>query len=276
MLSQNNDDDDDNNEEKEEQHQQFLHETTSLQRRCIKSLATSNWSGKENDVELVCGSAGKLTQIITPIVVEELLIESVISGRKLGTKLYALQAEVQVVKQLRIDENNKTHEQIRTLKVDLLKAKKKQYQLAKAVDDEVMKRKLAERILVKFDSKLEEEKKRLYSMKAKLEAKLEEEKKRSYDLDIRFRALELLQRKKENDREILELTCTETITRLDVMSSQDEWWNNACGSVMSPLILMFSTMSDRRECEKIKAMLQQVVEDQLSKKSKNMRERERE
>merc|ERR1712194_452949 len=138
-----------------------------------------------------------------------------------------------------------------------------------------MKRKLAERILVKFDSKLDEENKRSYSMNAKLEAKLEEEKKQSDDLDIRCRALELSQRKKENDREILELTCTETITRLDVMSSQEKFWNNECGSGMSPLMLMFSTMSDRRECEKIKAMVQQVVEDQLNKKKQEKRESER-
>merc|ERR1712238_625778 len=98
---------------------------------------------------------------------------------------------------------------------------------------------------------------------AELEAKLEDEKKRSYSLDLRYRALEFSRRKTENDREMLELTCTETVTRLDAMASQEEWWNNACG-VMSPLILMLSTMSDRRECEKIKAMLQQVVEDPSS------------
>merc|ERR1712238_187090 len=139
---------------------------------------------------------------------EELLIGSVIGERKLGTKLTALQTEVRDNKQVHIDENIKTHEQIRTLKVDLIK----------------------------------------------------EEKKRSYSLDLRYRALEFSRRKTENDREMLELTCTETVTRLDAMASQEEWWNNACG-VMSPLILMLSTMSDRRECEKIKAMLQQVVED---------------
>jgi len=249
------------NEEKQEHHQSSP-KTTSLQRRCIKALATSNWSGEENDVEMLRGS-GRLTQMTTPIVLEELLIESVIGERKLGTKLSALQMKVQVEKQLRIDENNKTEEQIKKLKIDLIKEEQNQYRLTKVLEDEATKREKAERKLSVFDFKLEEEKKKLCLMNAKLEMKLEEEKKRSYSLDLRYRALEFSRRKTESDREMLELTCTEIITRLDAMSSQEEWWNNACG-VMSPLILMLSTMSDRRECEKIKSMLQQVVEDPSS------------
>jgi len=254
------------NEEKEEQPQQHphsvTHKTTSLQRRCIKALASGNWSGAENDVEMLRGT-GKLTQMTTPIVLEELLIGSVIGERKLGTKLTVLQAEVRDNKQVHIDENIKTHEQIRTLKVDLIKEEQKQYRLAKVLEDEATKREAAEKKLVQFDLDLEDEKKKLCKMNAELEAKLEEEKKRSYSLDLRYRALEFSRRKTESDREMLELTCTETVTRLDAMSSQEEWWNNACG-VMSPLILMLSTMSDRRECEKIKHMLQQVVEDPSS------------
>merc|ERR1719148_466466 len=255
------------NEEKEKEEQQqhphsVTHKTTSLQRRCIKALASGNWSGAENDVEMLRGT-GKLTQMTTPIVLEELLIGSVIGERKLGTQLTVLQAEVRDNKQVHIDENIKTHEQIRTLKVDLIKEEQKQYRLAKVLEDEATKREAAERKLVQFDLELEEEKKKLCKMNAELEAKWEEEKKRSYSLDLRYRALEFSRRKTENDREMLELTCTETVTRLDAMASQEEWWNNACG-VMSPLILMLSTMSDRRECEKIKNMLQQVVEDPSS------------
>merc|ERR1712238_60206 len=197
------------------------------------------------------------TQMTTPIVLEELLIGSVIGERKLGTLLTALQEEVRDNKQGHIDEN------IRTLKVDLIKEEQKQYRLAKVLEDEATKREAAERKLVQFDLNLEEEKKKLCKMNAELEAKLEDEKKRSHSLDLRYRALEFSRRKTENDREMLELTCTETVTRLDAMASQEEWWNNACG-VMSPLILMLSTMSDRRECEKIKRMLQQVVEDPSS------------
>merc|ERR1711971_136432 len=85
----------------------------------------------------------------------------------------------------------------------------------------------------------------------------------SFSLDLRYRSLEQARHKTETDREMLELTCKETITRLEAMSSQEEWWNNMCG-VMTPLILMLSTMSDRRECDKIKCMLQQVVDDPSS------------
>merc|ERR1712238_294687 len=83
---------------------------------------------------------------------------------------------------------------------------------------------------------------------AELEAKLEDEKKRSYSLDLRYRALEFSRRKTENDREMLELTCTETVTRLDAMASQEEWWNNACG-VMSPLILTLSNIGTMSKME---------------------------
>jgi len=273
MLPQNNDDD--TNKENEEQQYQLSsqHNTTSLQRRCIKALATSKWSGEENDVEMLFrgSGGGKLTEMTTPIVVEELLIESVIGERQLGTQLTALQAKVQIGNKLRIDENNKTHEQIRALQVDLLNEEQKRYRLAKVLEDEAMKREATERKLVTFDSKVDEEKKKLYSMNAMLEAKLDEEKKRSYSFDLRYRVLELSRRKAENDRQMLELTCTGIVKRLDVMSRQEEGWNNACGSssaMMSPFILTLSTMSDRRECEKIKALLQQVMEDQLSQKNK--------
>merc|ERR1719148_592785 len=155
------------NEEKEEQQQQqqhpphsVTHKTTSLQRRCIKALASGNWSGAENDVEMLRGT-GKLTQMTTPIVLEELLIGSVIGERKLGTQLTALQTEVRDNKQVHIDENIKTHEQIRTLKVDLIKEEQKQYRLAKVLEDEATKREAAEKKLVQFDLDLEDEKKEI-------------------------------------------------------------------------------------------------------------------
>jgi len=274
-LPQNNDDDTTKEKEGEQQYQlsSSQHNTTSLQRRCIKALATSKWSGEENDVEMLfrgSGGGGTLTQMTTPIVVEELLIESVIGERQLGTQLTALQAKVQIGNKLRIDENNKTHEQIRALQIDLLNEEQKRYQLAKELEEEAMKREAAERKLVTFDTKVDEEKKKLSSMNAMLEAKLDEEKKRSYSFDLRYRVLELSRRKSENDRQMLELTCIGIVRRLDAMARQEEGLNNACGtcSVLSPFILMLSTMSDRRECEKIKALLQQVVEDQLSQKNK--------
>merc|ERR1712028_273301 len=114
-----------------------------------------------------------------------------------------------------------------------------------------------------FDARLDEEKRKLQKEIHALENKLDVETKRSFSLDLRYRALESARGRTETDRELLELTCKETITRLDAMSSQEEWWNNACG-VMTPLILMLSTVNDRRECEKIKGMLQQVVRDPSS------------
>ena len=166
-------------------------------------------------------------------------------------------------KQLRIDQNSMNDQQLTTIKVDLVKEQQKHYRLTKVLEDEAEKREIAELKLTSFDSKLEEEKNKLRSINSKLEAKLVEQKKQSYGLNLRYGALESALLKTEADREMLELTCTEIITRLEAMSSQGEWWNNACG-VMSPLILMLSTMSDRGECEKIKSMLQEVVVDPSS------------
>jgi len=262
VLPPNNNEDSSKNEEKEEQQQQAVQRTTSLQRRCIKALASSNWSGKENDVELLRGS-GTLTHMTTPIVLEELLIGSVIGERKLGTKLTALQAEAKVKIQEHIDENIIIHEQIRTLEVVVIKKGQKNYQLAKVVKHEATKREAIEHKLGTFHVKVEEEKKRLHSIHAALEKKLAAEKKRSYSFDLRYKACESSRRKTEKERKMFELTCTETVTRLEAMSSQKAWLHDACG-VLSPFLMMFSTRSDRRECEKMKAMLQQVIEDPLS------------
>jgi len=261
VLTQN---EDSTTEEKEEQQQQqsVQQRTTSLQRRCIQALASSNWSGKENDVELLRGS-GTLTHMTTPIVLEELLIGSVIGERKLGTKLTALQAEAQVKIQEHIDENIIIHEQIRTLEVVVIKKGQKNYQLAKVVKHEATKRETIERKLGTFHVKVEEEKKRLHSIHAALEKKLAAEKKRSYSFDLRYKACESSRRKTEKERKMFELTCTETVSRLEALSNQQAWLHDACG-VFSPFLMMFSTRSDRRECEKIKAMLQQVIEDPLS------------
>ena len=111
--------------------------------------------------------------------------------------------------------------------------------------------------------KVEEEKKRLRSLHAALEKKLAAEQKRSYSFHLRYKACESSRRKTEKERKMLELTCTETVKRLEAISSQKAWLHDACG-VLSPFIMMFSTRSDRRECEKIKAMLQQVIEDPSS------------
>jgi len=251
------------NEEKEEdQQQQSVQKTTSLQRRCIKALASSNWSGKENDVELLRGS-GTLTHMTTPIVLEELLIGSVIGERKLGTQLTALQAEAHVQKQVQSDENIQIHEQLRTLEVVVIKKGQKNYQLAKVVKHEATKREGVERNLATFHVKVEEETKRLISRHVELEKKLKEEQKRSYSFDLRYKACESSRRKTEKERKMFELTCTETVSRLEALSNQQAWLHDACG-VFSPFLMMFSTRSDRRECEKIKAMLQQVIEDPLS------------
>jgi len=174
-----------------------------------------------------------------------------------------MKEEIEIEKQLRIDEYEKNQLQITKLKVDLVKEQSKQQRLTEVLEDEAKKRDHAERQLIEFDLKLEEEKKKLRKESSKLEVKLEDEKKRSFSLDLRYRALESARSETETDREMLELTCKETITRLEAMSSQEEWWNNMCG-VMTPLILMLSTMSDRRECDKIKCMLQQVVDDPSS------------
>jgi len=236
--------------------------TTSLQQRCIKSLAASNWLGEENDIENLRGT-GKLSAMTSTYVLEELLIESVTGERKLGTKMRVLQEEVEIEKQLRLDEQGMNHLQITKLKVDLVKEQSKQQRLTEVLEEEASKRDAAERKNVTFDARLDEEKKKLQKEIHALENKLDVETKRSFSLDLRYRALESARGRTETDRELLELTCKETITRLDAMSSQEEWWNNACG-VMTPLILMLSTMNDRRECEKIKGMLQQVVRDPSS------------
>eukprot|EP00751_Fragilariopsis_kerguelensis_P045933 CAMPEP_0170992962 /NCGR_PEP_ID=MMETSP0736-20130129/10051_1 /TAXON_ID=186038 /ORGANISM="Fragilariopsis kerguelensis, Strain L26-C5" /LENGTH=763 /DNA_ID=CAMNT_0011418511 /DNA_START=67 /DNA_END=2358 /DNA_ORIENTATION=+ len=261
VLTQN---EDSTTEEKEEQQQQqsVQQRTTSLQRRCIQALASSNWSGKENDVELLRGS-GTLTHMTTPIVLEELLIGSVIGERKLGTQLTALQAEAHVQKQVQSDENIQIHEQLRTLEVVVIKKGQKNYQLAKVVKHEATKREGVERNLATFHVKVEEETKRLISRHVELEKKLKEEQKRSYSFDLRYKACESSRRKTEKERKMFELTCTETVSRLEALSNQQAWLHDACG-VFSPFLMMFSTRSDRRECEKIKAMLQQVIEDPLS------------
>merc|ERR1712238_622545 len=155
----------------------------------------------------------------------------------------------------------------------LRQEEKKRDRLTKVFEEEALQRESTERQLVTFDSKVDDDKEKLSLVNAMLEAKLDEEKKRSYSFDLRIRVLELSKRKTENDRRMLELTCTGIVKRLDVMSRQEEGWNHACGgttssSVLSPFVLMFSTMKDRRECENIKVLLQQVVEDQLSQKNK--------
>ena len=170
---------------------------------------------------------------------------------------------MEIEKQLRLDEQGMNHLQITKLKVDLVKEQSKQQRLTEVLEEEASKRDAAERKNVTFDARLDEEKKKLQKEIHALENKLDVETKRSFSLDLRYRALESARGRTETDRELLELTCKETITRLDAMSSQEEWWNNACG-VMTPLILMLSTMNDRRECEKIKGMLQQVVRDPSS------------
>ena len=249
----------DKEEDEQEQPSSSLCKTTNLQRRCIKALADSNWGGEENDI-VKLRNGRSLTQITTPVVLEELLIESVIGERKLGPKLNVLKEEMKIEKQLRIDQNSMNDQHLTTIKVELVKEQQKHHRLTKVLEDEAEKREIAELKLTSFDSKLEEEKNKLRSINRKLEAKLEEQKNQSYGLNLRYGALESALHKTEADREMLELTCRETIARLEAMSNQGEWWNNACG-VMSPLILMLSTMSDRGECEKIRSMLQEVVVD---------------
>lgn len=260
-------DDDDDEKHKHQQHkhtqQNNLNKTTfitNLQHRCIQALSDNNWRGEVNDV---CKIQGKLTQITTPTVLEALLIGSVTGERKLGKCFYAIQDELKTERSLRAEDRAMDLQQINTSKVELLKLQQKQSQLALVLDEESKKREAAERKVLTFDLKLNEDMQKLQRLNAKLEDRFDEEKKRSYSLDLRYRALEVARERAKTDREMLELTCKEVITRLDAMSSQEEWWNNTC-SFMSPLILMLSTMHDRRECEKIKSMISQAVDDPSS------------
>lgn len=238
---------------------------TSLQQRCIKALCDSNWNGKENDIEQ---KRGELVKIMTPAVLEALLIDSVTGERALTAKMDEMTSERET--ETKVLKNEMETYEYKRKETDVAVANEKQKQQSLQVQLDKLRE---EHEGLKKSHKKSQERSvskhaELCKANALLEAELDKEKKKSYDFDLRYRALERAQNKIETDREMYELTVKDTIKRLDAMTTNDV--GGGCG--LSHLVFLMDAVSDRSECSQIKKMLQQVVNDPLTYERNFLRE----
>ena len=231
---------------------------TSLQKRCIKALCESNWYGKENDIEQM---RGKLVNIMTPSVLEALLIDSVTGERALGAKMEEMTTERESEKKVLKQEMESYEFKKEETKAEVAKEHEKQQTLQEELDsvrEELENLKASSRRVQEKSTSVHGE---LCKANALLEAELEKEKKKWKNLNTKYRAMERAQNKIETDREMFELSVKDTIKRLDALTSYDEAYGG-CG--LGGLVFLISAFSDRAECSQIREMLKEVVKDPLT------------
>ena len=228
---------------------------TNLQQRCIRAMCDSNWSGEENHVEL---KRGKLVDITTPAVLEALLLDSVAGNWALTANMEEMEASLDKKKAVLTQEIELFEFKQGESKFEVAREKQKQLKLQHKLDATRKECETLECKLKMLEKREEKDKAELCKANAVLEAELEKEKKKSFTLNGRYREIETAQFRLESDRENYELTIKEAIKQLEVITTYDEPYG-ACG--LGYIILLLSSIGDRKECEQIKTMLQQVIKD---------------
>jgi len=222
---------------------------TNLQQRCIMALRGGD------EVEMLLGQGSKaLSDITTSPVIEELLYESVVRERSIRSGIVTAESELLVEQRKRVQEQETSS-----------RLKKKLDLNRKHLEEEAMKWQEADRDLKRLASKLEDTKKAWADEKKELHKELELARARAAAIERRQKAREKAHAKKEDDCEMYELSIKEINARLEAMAMKDEWL--MCGSmasVIGPLMMLINASSDRRECEEIRTMLTDVINDPSS------------